>query len=366
MTRLALFVPLAMVGLAVFADTKAPDAPLYPAPRGYVCYRATGPIAIDGKLDDPGWANIPWSEPFRDIEGDKKPDPPFKTRMKMTWGEAGLYIAAELEEPHVWATLKDHDAVIFHDNDFEVFIDPDADSHLYGELELNALNTTWDLLLNRPYRDGGKALDAWEITGLKTAVRVDGTINNPADKDGGWTVEILWPWKSLKELSDVRVPPSDGDQWRVNFSRVEWDHEVVDGKYSKIPKRAEHNWVWSPQGAINMHMPDRWGVLQFSTAEPGKATLLPDPGQPARDYLNRIYYRQYDLRVTQKKAYAPRLEDLGVAAPSAASRLSDATLEVTRTGFEASVELKLPDGKPQRWRIDHLGRVRPDRPPDKD
>ena len=274
-------------------------------------------------------------------------------------GRGRLFIAAELEEPHVWAT-KDHDAVIFQDNDSRCSSTRRRQPP-YGELELNALNTTWDLLLNRPYKDGGKAVDAWEITGLKTAVRVDGTINNPADSDRGWTVEILWPWKSLKEIADCKVPPVDGDQWRINFSRVEWDHDVVEGKYARVPKRKEHNWVWSPQGAINMHLPERWGVLQFSTVEPGKATTRPDPGQPARDYLHRIYAGQAELR-EKRKPFAPRLGDLGVGPPSAASRLSDPILEVTRTGFEASVELKRPDGKAQRWRIDHQARVRPDRP----
>ena len=71
-----------------------------------------------------------------------------------------------------------------------MFLDPDGDSHLYGELELNALNTTWDLLLTKPYKDGGRAVNAWEITGLKTAVHVDGTLNDPRDTDRGWTVEI--------------------------------------------------------------------------------------------------------------------------------------------------------------------------------
>src|SRR5262249_54252544 len=128
--------PVERVAPSSLAVTATADAP----PRGYVCYRARTPITIDGRLDDAAWADAPWSEPFRDIEGDRKPEPPLRTRMKMLWDDSALYIAAELDELHVWATLKDHDAVIFHDNDFEVFLDPDADSHLYGELELNALN----------------------------------------------------------------------------------------------------------------------------------------------------------------------------------------------------------------------------------
>ena len=86
----------------------------------------------------------------------------------MLYDDNYFYFAAELDEPHVWATLTDRDAVIYHDNDFEVFIDPDGDNHLYYELEINALGTEWDLLLVKPYRDGGPAINAWDIQGLQT------------------------------------------------------------------------------------------------------------------------------------------------------------------------------------------------------
>ena len=74
---------------------------------------------IDGKLDDPAWNDAPWTDDFVDIEGDAKPKPRFRTRAKMLWDDQNLYIAAELEEPYVWATLREHDSVIFRDPDFE-------------------------------------------------------------------------------------------------------------------------------------------------------------------------------------------------------------------------------------------------------
>ena len=77
-----------------------------------------------------------------------------------------------MEEPDVWATLTERDSVIFHDNDFEVFIDPDGDTHAYYELEVNALGTAWDLILIKPYRDGGPAINGWDIAGLKVGVDV--------------------------------------------------------------------------------------------------------------------------------------------------------------------------------------------------
>src|SRR5258708_39332238 len=88
------------------------------APRSYTCLRANGPIVIDGRINELAWRRAPWTKPFADIEGGTKPRPRFRTRMKMLWDDEYLYIAAELAEPHVWATLTDHDAVIFRDNDF--------------------------------------------------------------------------------------------------------------------------------------------------------------------------------------------------------------------------------------------------------
>jgi hypothetical protein len=231
------------------------------APKQYECHRAATPIVVDGVLDDPAWKNAPWTDLFVDIQGPSRPAPRFKTRARMLWDDQYLYVAAELEEPDVWATLTQHDSVIFHDNDFEVFLNPTGDGLKYFEFELNALNTGWDLFLPKRYLDGGKADNSWEIPGLKTAVHIDGTLNDPSDRDRGWTLEIAFPWSAFEERSG-KGRPSPGDQWRINFSRVEWRVQATDGRYVKLPGR-EDNWVWSPQGAINMHLPEHWGFVRF-------------------------------------------------------------------------------------------------------
>jgi len=237
------------------------------AQQHYRCHYTEHPLVIDGRIDKPAWKSAPWSDDFKDIEGDSKPKPRFRTRVKMLWDDQYFYIGAELEEPHVWATLTQHDSVIFQDNDFEVFIDPDGDTLNYYEFEMNALNTGWDLLLDKPYKAGGKAKNEWEIPGLKTAVHINGTLNDPRDKDIGWTIEIAFPWKVLGEYARQAAPPREGDEWRVNFSRVEWLTEIVDGHYHKLPGKKEDNWVWSPQGLIDMHAPEKWGYVQFSRSK---------------------------------------------------------------------------------------------------
>jgi hypothetical protein len=232
-------------------------------PRHYTCNRAAAPIAIDGHIDKSAWRAAPWTDWFVDIQGASRPRPRFRTRAKMLWDDQYFYVAAELEEPHVWATLTEHDSVIFRDNDFEVFLNPSGDGRNYFEFEINALNTGWDLFLPKPYREGGKADNSWEIPGLRSAVWVDGTLNNAADRDRGWSVEIAFPWNAFAGRAPVRRP-SPGDEWRVNFSRVEWRVNVLDGKYVKPAGEKEDNWVWSPQGVINMHVPERWGYVRFA------------------------------------------------------------------------------------------------------
>ncbi len=222
----------------------------------------------------------------------------------MLWDEENLYVAAEMEEPDVWSTLTRRDSVIFHDNDFEVFIDPDGDTHAYYELEVNALATPWDLLLIKPYRDGGPAIHAWDIAGLQVGVDVRGTLNRPGDRDEGWTVEIAMPWKILEEAAPAHQRPNPGDRWRVNFSRVEWQIDDASGRYVKRLKPGskdalpEDNWVWSPQGAIDMHMPERWGFVQFSSlaAGTGNDRFIDDANEQVKWALRRLYYRQRRVR----------------------------------------------------------------------
>ena len=287
------------------------------AARNYVCQRVAAPPTIDGKLDDKAWAEVTWSQQFVDIEGHLKPAPNHETVCAMLWDDDYFYIAARMVEPHVNAILTQRDAVIYHDNDFEVFIDPDGDNHLYYELEINALNTVWDLLLVKPYRDGAPAVNAWDIQGLRTAVHVDGTLNDPSDVDSGWSVEIAIPWQVLGQCAGRPSPPQAGNIWRVNFSRVQWQYDIVSNGYEKTidPKTGktypEHNWVWSPQGLIAMHCPENWGEVLF---------VGPDYDGDAEQAINtstehasiNIARALMDVYYAQKQHY----EDFGEFAPT--------------------------------------------------
>jgi hypothetical protein len=292
---------VAALAASAVPPTRVPEPKTDFAPFEYVCRRAAGPIKVDGRLDEAAWANADWTEVFGDIEGPAKPAPRFRTRAQMLWDDQYLYIGAYLEEPHVWATLTARDSIIFEDNDFEVFIDPDGDTHAYYELEMNALNTVWDLLLIRPYRDGGPAVHAWDIQGLKTGVNVMGTLNDPSDRDRAWTVEIALPFAVLRECIPGKPDrPTAGDQWRVNFSRVEYHVDVDNGRYAKAKDAGtgrplpEDNWTWTPQGVINIHYPEMWAYVQFSAKVPGggKERFDRRPEEKVKWALRKIYYAE--------------------------------------------------------------------------
>lgn len=285
-------------------------------PLHYVCYRTDAPITIDGQLADKPWDRAKWTSAFVDIEGDPKPRPDQQTRVKMLWDDEYLYIAAELEETHIWATLENHDDIIFHDNDFEVFLDPDNDAKNYFEYEVNAKGTVFDLFLPHPYRHSPFAVHTWDLKNVKQGIYIDGTLNNGADVDKKWTVELAIPFASLRlALEDGK--PDVNRAWRVNFSRVQWDTRWENGKYVKLTDKEgrnlpEHNWVWSPVGRISMHMPERYGYLKFSNHIVGQATeeySIPEK-EKLKNALWAVYYRQ-DAFYLQHQRYSSSLAELG-------------------------------------------------------
>lgn len=290
------------------------------SPRHYICYHAPLAPQIDGK-SEAVWDLVPWTENFVDIESPLTP--PYDTQVKMLWDEQGLYFLARLDGPNIQASLTERESVIFRDNDFEIFIDPDGDTHLYYEYEINALGTEWDLLMAKPYRDGGPAISAWDIEGVQSAVYLSGTLNDPSDIDQYWQVEIFFPWRSLVECAPGNRIPKDQEQWRINFARVHWNWDVRQGRYHKMTdpetgkELPENNWVWSPQGKINMHIPEKWGYLQFSTQQAGRrlVAFVEDVDQAVKLQLRDYYYLQRNYHEEQG-GYANSLDLLADENPS--------------------------------------------------
>ena len=341
--RVSIFLFLLSMGsLSLRAQNsfKAFDELLTP-PKNYVIKHTKQALKVDGVLEEEDWQKAAWTTDFVDIEGTRKPLPFYKTQVKMLWSDSVLYIAAQLQEPQIWATQLNHDDIIFKDNDFEIFIDPDGNGHDYFEIEINALNKIFDLFIAKPYRNGGNALFSWNVPGLKSAVKIDGTINDANDIDKSWTIEMAIPLKTLYKGHPFKMP-GEGDLWRLNFSRVQWDTKISKGKNVKLKDAAgrelpERNWVWSPQGLIDMHYPERWGYLQFTRQE-GTEFKLPYQ-EHQKKYLWLVYYRQKQHKAQFGK-YAATLKALGILADQTImGRANQLKMQTTSVQFTASISV---------------------------
>ena len=256
-------------------------------PARYTCYRAAGPLVIDGRLDEPSWVRAPRSTPFVDIVTGEAAW--FDTRVALLWDDEHLYFGFTAEEADVWGTLTERDSKIYEENDLEIFI---AGRDVYYEFEINALNTIYEVLwvwkdvleANSSYggypeltpaRARTMTLDGvgghvhprgerwgfldWDYPGLKHAVHVDGTLNQRHDTDRGWTAEVALPWRGLELMADGRsLPPKHGDVWRIDCSRFE-----KAGRNGEMLDPCA-GWTWSRHGHYDSHIPEVFPYVTFS------------------------------------------------------------------------------------------------------
>ena len=261
---------------------------------------------IDGNIEKDIWKIVPWSDSFGDIQGKDEPEPKTKipmTQFKAIYDDSYLYIAAILH-PATGLTTEAHfternSPIYQRDSDFEVFIDVDNTNHMYKELEVNAINTIWNLLLDKPYEDGGVEHSGriakigesryYDVSYQYTATKIiSGTLNNESNHTGAlWSVEMALSFDDILSnttLLNRNYSPTHSS-WRVNFSRVE--------------KQGKMNWTWQPQrrwnpearqfsGFVQMHMPDAWGYFYFSEELIGSSVAIDETSSIPTSRLTQI------------------------------------------------------------------------------
>lgn len=278
---------LLLMGGTVVARSQAARFPCNEGEAArYMAYRTGQTIDIDGRLDESVWQKAPWSSRFVDILTGGRTI--HGTHAAVVWDDANLYIAFRVEEPFIHAKYTNRNDPIYYDNDVEVFI---AGRDAYYEFEINAFNTTYEVFFiwkdsyeqsgfaaapefsleklkpfngvgftNHP-RGGRLGQFDWSFPGKRTAVAIDGTVNNDRDRDRGWTVELAFPWKGMAWLAkaDSRsLPPKDGDVWRMDFSRFNTYKEAP-------PAKDSGGWVWTRHGIWDSHIPECFAHIRFST-----------------------------------------------------------------------------------------------------
>ncbi|HRP33836.1 MAG TPA: carbohydrate-binding family 9-like protein [Agriterribacter sp.] len=345
---------------AIVAQPPIPDySRLLNIPKQYSILNSTERIVIDGSDHDHDWSRAPWTSYFSDITTGAAAEKNKQARCKMLWDSLFLYVYAEFQEQDIWASIRQPDVAVFQDNAFEIFINPDGSNYNYFEFQINAFETTADLFLPRPYRNGGYPLGSWDINGLEKAIRINGTLNNNADIDSGWSIELAIPFSALGIRKNMI---KTGTIWRMNFSRVQWQLDKADNGY--VRKRTqttgrplpEHYDVWSPQGLVNLHYPERWGYVMFAdTLPPGG--FLNEKTERLKLTMWKYYYlqQQYHRENGQYASDLTKLDKLATGLPD--TRVSGATVQLYANEQQFYIQGTLP-GSHENMTVDHKGEFR--------
>lgn len=171
--------------------------------------------------------------------------------------ERGLYIAAVVSDPQLEATQPSYQP-LWEDDGLEILFDtgwdratgamPGLDDYKFVVTAINATSVSWG---------GVSPRTAWSLP-IESAVRMRGTINQPADVDDGYDLELFIPWGHGFER------PSPGAAWGVNLQ--------VNDRHGGASRDA----AWRSQTPLNH--PSGAGVLVFSTP----SNVVPQASRPPR------------------------------------------------------------------------------------
>jgi hypothetical protein len=253
-----LFRPVAITGFAVLAslsslpaaDTKAvPDPKTLPAPKRLVVPKLTGAVTIDGDLTEPMWAKAAVIKPFYKADGSGRERE--ETEVRAWYDDTALYLGWVCKDADIQATFKERDSKFWEEEVAEFFITP-KDLSKYFELQWNPLGGMFDAIIRNELHENGvskKMAGDWSYTakGMKSAVKVKGTVANSGDQDEYWRVEVVVPFSDFEQAT-----PKAGDVWRANFYRYNRQKDLPLELLS-----------WSPPMLPGFHQPSRFGFLEF-------------------------------------------------------------------------------------------------------
>ncbi len=165
--------------------------------------RATGPIEIDGRLDEAAWREAPAASSFTQVEPLEGLGALEETEVRILYDDENLYVGARMYDSDPGRIARQltprgvtGDAAGF----FELSLDPNFDRTTGYTFQVTAANVQGDQF----HYDDTQSDDSWD--GIwESAVTVD---------DAGWVAEIRIP------LSQLRFDAhSEPQVWGVNFAR---------------------------------------------------------------------------------------------------------------------------------------------------
>lgn len=240
--NIKLFVPVILACAVVACPCFAKDTVKKPVVQGkwtkhsvYKCHKADSEIVIDGVLDEPAWKKAAvisdlWQANSYDF-GAGKPVPGHyetqKTRARVLYDDNYIYVSAEMDDTDLLGlTVKDDTEFVEGIDDlFEFFFKPDPHKPGYYEFHVFPTNAKRDVFFAKRFARSYLGYMDYE-SGIETAVKLYGTLNDWHDIDKGWTVEARVPMSAFKETGGG---PKEGDTWQFLISRYNYAYHLKYG-----------------------------------------------------------------------------------------------------------------------------------------
>lgn len=228
------------------------------AQQPYEIYRASSPVTIDAKLDEPAWRDAPRAGNFHfnwHTSGDKE-----QTIVRMLWDDENLYVGYHVQDKHISAYETRRHGPVSKDDCVELFLAPNPNKVTnYYTFEINAIGT----MLNRNRADWWTGPPTWEPEGVRYRTTFQGQPKkDESPEDTHWIVEVAIPLKNFARDA-AHMPPQDGDLWRLNLNRLGGRTNPQFSSWSLIPteKPAFHTpSAFGPVRFVNRFPPQRRGT----------------------------------------------------------------------------------------------------------
>jgi hypothetical protein len=185
--------------------------------RAAVCRRAQTPPVLDGKLDDPCWQRAAVIDHFASFWTEPKAPRPGTTAY-LVWDDDALYYAARMTDLELRSFGTKRNDHLWNGDVFELFFKPSRGRPEYYEFQANPRGVVFEVPFPKRGHDFG-GFDKVAPLGSKAVVVLNGTLDQPGDRDEAWTVEGRIPWSAFTPTGGK---PQPGDEWQFALCRYDY------------------------------------------------------------------------------------------------------------------------------------------------
>jgi hypothetical protein len=183
--------------------------------RRAICRWADRQPVLDGKLDDRCWQDAAVIDHFASF-WTKTPRP--GTQAYLIWDHEALYYAATMTDAELRSFGAKRNDTLWEGDVFELFFKPRGDKPEYFEFQANPRMLVFEMAFPRR-GDNPLAFATAPALGSQAVVALEGTLDQPGDRDRGWTVEGRIPWSAFAKGGGKPMP---GDDWLFALCRYDY------------------------------------------------------------------------------------------------------------------------------------------------